>query len=128
MKRKRTSYIIHQAETRAAALRLIEGKLEFGKSLSLATFAAKIQLARERVSNLNALVAETDAARHALNDTEAELKELSSRMLKAVLVQFGPNSDEYAMVGGTRTSDRKRPIRRPSEPTSPSPGESPKPS
>ena len=127
MKRKRTSEIIQQAESRAAALRPIEGKLDFGKSLSLAVFIAKIGGAREHLAKLNAAKAETEAARVALNDAEAELKDLSGRILKAVLAQFGPNSEEYAMVGGTRTSDRKRPARRGNDSAPASPADSPKP-
>ncbi|MEI6343525.1 MAG: hypothetical protein WCR07_16340 [Verrucomicrobiota bacterium] len=121
MNRKRTSDIIQQADARAAALRPIEDKLDFGKSLSLAIFVAKIQVARDRVNALNTVLAEAEAARLALDDAEAEVKDLHGRILKAVLVQFGPDSDEYAMIGGTRTSARKRPTRRPEAPTPPSP-------
>lgn len=127
MKRKRTTDIIQQAENRAATLRLIEGKLDFGKSLSLAAFTAKIESAREQAHALNALLAATEAARHALDDTEAELKDLNNRILQAVLVQFGSHSEEYVMVGGARPADRKRPTRRPTEPTLPHPNTSPKP-
>ncbi|MEI6341416.1 MAG: hypothetical protein WCR07_05625 [Verrucomicrobiota bacterium] len=121
MNRKRTSDIIQQADARAAALRPIEDKLDFGKSLSLAIFVAKIQVARDRVNALNTVLAEAEAARLALDDAEAEVKDLHGRILKAVLVQFGPDSDEYAMIGGTRTSARKRPTRRPEPTTTPSP-------
>jgi hypothetical protein len=30
----------------------------------------------------------------------------------AIKVQFGPDSSEYEMAGGTRASDRKRPVRK----------------
>jgi hypothetical protein len=121
MNRKRTSDIIQQADARAAALRPIEDKLDFGKSLSLAIFVAKIQVARDRVNAFNTGLAEAEAARLALDEAEAEVKDLHGRILKAVLVQFGPDSDEYAMIGGTRTSARKRPTRRPEPTTTPSP-------
>jgi hypothetical protein len=34
------------------------------------------------------------------------------RVLSAVEAQFGPDSSEYEMVGGTRKSERKRPTRK----------------
>ena len=43
---------------------------------------------------------------------EKALDQLSTRMLKAVAVKFGENSDEYEKAGGKRTSERKRPQRK----------------
>jgi hypothetical protein len=34
------------------------------------------------------------------------------RVLSAVEAQYGPDSSEYEMVGGTRKSERKRPSRK----------------
>ncbi len=127
MRNKRLSDIIQQAESRAAALRPIEGRLDFGKSVSLAIFAGKIQTARESLAKFNAAKAETEAARVSLNEAEADLKDINGRILKAVMVQFGANSEEYAMVGGTRTSDRKRPARRANAPEVPNLPNAPKP-
>jgi hypothetical protein len=41
-----------------------------------------------------------------------ELREVTARLRSAVKGIYGPNSDEYAAVGGTKQDDRKRPVRR----------------
>ncbi|MEO1590464.1 MAG: hypothetical protein AAFU71_04125 [Cyanobacteria bacterium J06632_22] len=46
-----------------------------------------------------------------LADAEKTLSEYSERILLAVAVKYGKNSDEYERIGGVRTSDRKRPTR-----------------
>jgi hypothetical protein len=51
---------------------------------------------------------------------EAELQDWNRRILSAVEAQFGPDSSEYEMVGGTRKSERKKPTRKPSGSTPPS--------
>ncbi|ASC70730.1 hypothetical protein XM38_016750 [Halomicronema hongdechloris C2206] len=50
----------------------------------------------------------SDQAYDGLLDKEKQLNALSERMLLAVAVQYGKDSYEYEMAGGTRTSERKR--------------------
>ena len=112
MSKARKSKAIAEAEARIAALRSIESKLDFGKSLSIQAYIAKAAESRGQLSTLNALIAQMEGARGVFNRSERELISMSSRILKAVLVQFGQDSSEYEMAGGTRTSERKRPHRR----------------
>ena len=117
MAKPRKSNAIAEAEALIAALRPIESKLDFGKSLTLPAYIAKTEEARGLLANLNTLIAQMESARNAFNHCEDDLIDMSSRMRKGVLVQFGADSDEYNRVGGTRTSDRKRPTRRPDDPS-----------
>jgi hypothetical protein len=59
-----------------------------------------------------------------LQDLETPLGEKSGRLLAATKGKYGPNSSEYEQIGGTRTSDRKRPGPRKPK-TDPSPAETP---
>jgi len=48
------------------------------------------------------------------NDTDAEekrLRETNRRVLAAIEAQYGPDSNEYEAADGTRTRDRKTPVR-----------------
>ena len=45
------------------------------------------------------------------NAEESELNDWNRRVLSAVEAQFGPDSSEYEMVGGTRKSERKKPTK-----------------
>ena len=67
------------------------------------------------VSSLDALNAEKTRL---VNDKASSSKALSDFIVKAHLaikVQYGADSNEYEMAGGTRTSDRKRPVRKPKQ-------------
>jgi hypothetical protein len=47
-------------------------------------------------------------------DAQEELMgDWNRRILSAVEAQYGPDSSEYEMVGGTRKSERKSPRRKP---------------
>ena len=47
-----------------------------------------------------------------LESAESDLNEFNRRYLSATEAHYGPDSSEYEMVGGTRKSERKRPIRK----------------
>ena len=55
---------------------------------------------------LTALINQRDAA-------NATLKNMTTRALSGIRGFFGPDSDEYELAGGTRTSERKKPVRKP---------------
>jgi uncharacterized protein YPO0396 len=55
---------------------------------------------------LTALINKRDAA-------NAELTKLTTRARSGIRGFFGPDSDEYEQAGGTRSSERKKPVRKP---------------
>jgi len=55
---------------------------------------------------LTALINQRDVA-------NAKLKHMTTRALSGIRGFFGPDSDEYELAGGTRTSERKKPVRKP---------------
>jgi hypothetical protein len=63
----------------------------------------------DEVKNLESQLGAKMARR---DDSAAEIGELITRTRSAVRGYFGPDSPEYAQLGCTRVSDRKRPNRR----------------
>ena len=55
------------------------------------------------------------------NAEESELNDWNRRVLSAVEAQYGPDSSEYEMVGGTRKSERKKGTRKPPTGSTPNP-------
>jgi peptidoglycan hydrolase CwlO-like protein len=45
------------------------------------------------------------------NDAAKSLSQLNTRALSAIRGIFGPDSSEYEAAGGTRASERKKPVR-----------------
>lgn len=115
MTNNRRSRVTDEAESRIAALSTIQTRLKFPDSLTMQGYITQATEARALVAQLNSIDANRDATRSLLDKAEQELATTSSRVLKAVLAQFGPDSPEYALAGGTRTSDRSRRMRRPED-------------
>jgi hypothetical protein len=110
-RRKRSSDSIVRAETRAAGLASIDPKLDLGNDLTLASYRQLITDSKAALDDYNGKLSEVDSALNAVESKEGELDVLSARMLAAVGVKFGKDSDEYEQAGGTRSSERKTPHR-----------------
>jgi hypothetical protein len=110
---KRGSTVLDGAKKRLAALKTITPAPTFGGGSDIphyeqyiASFESKLEVYNEMLNNLDRFANE-------LNDDEKFLREMNRRMLAAVEAQYGPDSYEYETAGGTRTSDRKPPVRKP---------------
>jgi predicted nucleic acid-binding protein len=81
--------------------------------LTLTQFQAMLASLRTRRDNLQEARAQLTAATNAAHDEGAALKAISTRARGGIRAFFGPNSTQYEQVGGTRSTDRKRPTRKP---------------
>jgi hypothetical protein len=72
-------------------------------------FDAAVTSFRQKLASYNEAVAALDDLQNDLETAEASLGEMSRRILSAVEAQYGPDSSEYELCGGTRTSERKKP-------------------
>jgi hypothetical protein len=61
----------------------------------------------------NSLLAKVNVARADLFEGEKQLQYMSEDMLIGVASKYGKDSYEYKLAGGTRRSERKRPVRKP---------------
>jgi uncharacterized membrane protein YgcG len=105
---KRTSNVVEVARQRLAGLKGITTAPTFGPSLTVATYEAKIDSVSGLLNTYNQKLAEIDQLQNDLQAAEAELNELNRRFLSAGEAQYGPDSSEYEMLGGTRKSERKK--------------------
>ena len=110
-RQRRTSAVLETAKQRLAGLKKIDSS-KLGPNLSKEMFEGKMTSFTARLDSRNQLNAAMDDSTNATNSEEGELQEWNRRILSAVEAQFGPDSSEYEMVGGTRKSERKRPTRK----------------
>lgn len=54
-----------------------------------------------------------DAFCDIFKEEEKKLNDMCTIVLAAAVSEFGDDSDEYEQLGGTRKSDRKKPVRKP---------------
>lgn len=111
-RKKRTSQVLEAAHQRLAGLNSITPPPDFGSNLTLATYMTQINAFSTRLDNYNQMLSALDDLQNQVDAEEANLRELSKRMLAATEAHYGPDSSQYEQAGGTRLSDRKRPVRK----------------
>ncbi len=109
---KRKSTVLETFRQRLAGLKSIKPDPNLGPTITVPAFEAKGNGFNTRLSGYNQKVAELDEEQIAVDNEEAELQDWNRRVLSAVEAEYGPDSPEYEAVGGTRKSERKRPVRK----------------
>lgn len=60
------------------------------------------------LDNHNALILALDDSTNKLKAKEQAIEKLYTQALAAIAAQYGKDSSEYELAGGTRTSERKK--------------------
>jgi uncharacterized protein YciW len=102
---RKSSKHITDAQERAANLKRIDPALDLGNDLTLAAFNSQIAVVQALLEAYNTQLAKADVAGNEFRVAEKNLRTLSARMLAAVGVKYGKDSNEYEMAGGTRASE-----------------------
>ena len=114
--KRKSSQVIADAQQRLANLKAIDPSLDLGNDLTVADYESRIAASQQQLDTYNAQLAKADAAGNDFRSGEKDLSSLSARMLAAVGVKYGKDSNEYEMAGGTRSSEIKR-KKKPEKPT-----------
>jgi hypothetical protein len=109
---KRRSAVIETARERLAGLKSITPKPNFGPALDIDQYDQEVESLSSNLDKYNDTLSLLDRLQNEFEEKEAALKEKNRRMLAATEGHYGADSSEYEAVGGTRTSDRKRPTRK----------------
>ena len=81
--------------------------------LSSVEVAAEIKAQSDRIVAYNGLLDQCDALGNELRGGEKRLGTLNLRVLAGGKSKFGPDANEVEQLGGTRTSERAKPVRKP---------------
>jgi hypothetical protein len=108
---KRNSSVLETARQRLAGLKSITPPPDFGANLKLEGYEQQINALGAKLASYNEMNATLDGLLNEIGQAEADMRSMNTRMLAAAEAHYGPDSSEYEQVGGTRTSERKRPAR-----------------
>jgi hypothetical protein len=115
--KKNRSKVIEIATARAGGMELIAPALDFGDGLSVPGYKAAIADTQGKQATYNALLSQVDEAKMHFEAAQANLGDLSDRMLAAVGGKFGRDSGEYTKAGGRpktrRTKAKTAPVTAP---------------
>ncbi|OLP18748.1 hypothetical protein BST81_08880 [Leptolyngbya sp. 'hensonii'] len=107
-RKKRTSRILEKAELRAAGLKAIDAKMDFGDIRNIDNMTQQIGQLRSRIEAYNTALSILDSSKTEIQTLEKSLGDLSDQMLIGVAFRYGNDSREYQMAGGVRKSERIR--------------------
>jgi hypothetical protein len=117
-KRRKSGRIVTQAKTRLSAMKeidILENRtVDYGgqgRPLTAVDLEKQIDLCENEVMSHNQLLEQADATGNHIDAEENTLEEMYSQVLKGAVAEFGTDSDEVEMLGGTRKSERRRPRR-----------------
>ena len=108
-RKRRTSSVLDTSQERLAGLKSIDPEPSFGGDMTVAAFTGKVNGFTGNLGTYNQHMAALDDEQNAIDAEEEELRDWNSRWLSAIEAKHGRDSSEYEAVGGTRTSDRKKP-------------------
>jgi uncharacterized protein YukE len=106
--KKKISKTIEKAKIRISGMKSLEPALDMGNGLSVEAYSAAIQDTEQRIEAYNTAVSTISQLSSAAEKAEKDLATLSERMLSTVAGRYGRTSDEYAMAGGTKRTNRRR--------------------
>lgn len=118
-KRKVTDNVLDLAKTRYSAMEQIDvmqgREINYGgeqNPLNKGVFLRQIATFEEAIKEYNQYLEQADIKRNRVAEAKRNLALMHSSLLKGAVAEFGADADEVEMLGGTRISERKRPVRK----------------
>ena len=96
--------------TRLAAVKSIDPALDLGNDISVVKYEAQVQQLAHMVSSYNTMLSTLDDLYNEYIAQNLVVRDFSERILTGVATRYGKNSSQYEMAGGTKKSERKKPI------------------
>ena len=100
------------AEKRVRGMNEIKKNLELGKGLTAAALSTAVTDLKAMTDRQDQMEVQLATLKDQVKTQTTVVRDLNERVLAGVLSQYGPDSDQYKSVGGTRRSDKKRPVRK----------------
>lgn len=118
-KGKEKSSAVEAARARLTGMKQVDAArgrvINYGdedKPCTVATLEPEIKAVEDNITRYNGLLVQADALKNQIEAGEAALLEDSARVLASAQGKFGRDSTEVEQLGGVRTSERARPVRK----------------
>lgn len=111
-RKKRSSKVYDKALQRMAAMRSINSNFDFGNNVNAVSYQQAIDEFKISLDDYNLILSVADEKQSVLDDREDFLNDMNERTLSGAASHYGRDSKEYDQAGGTRTRERKKPVRK----------------
>jgi hypothetical protein len=119
LKKRKPGGIVRKAEQRLQGMEKIdcnyESPIDYGgpsNPLTSAEVKKQILLCNKYNTDYNEALIIADEKALLLKEAESKLGDMYSRILSGCVSKFGSDAEEVSMLGGTRKSERKKPIKK----------------
>lgn len=97
---------------RLSKIKSVEADFTANENVSVAKLEENIRQSEAILDEYNQMLAASAAKANEYDASVRKGMDLSERLLDAVGLKYGKDSNEYEMAGGTRKSDRKKPAKK----------------
>ena len=111
--------VIGKMKTRLSAMQQIDtdqgAAVDYGGTanpLTVASVQKKLDNYTKKLESYNKFLEQADRDNNDLDTMQKDIAADYSNVLSAAKPRFGKNSNEVEMLGGTRSEERKRPVRK----------------
>lgn len=104
-RKRRKSKSLDTAAFRLNGLQNIDDTIDFGAGFTVDSYETLVEQSQIELNRYNALLSNVDKQRDVLEQYERQLDDANERVFSGIIAQFGRDSIEYEMVGGTRKSN-----------------------
>jgi hypothetical protein len=119
LRKRKTTPIVEKAEIRLSAMKKIDNticnEIDYGgpgNTLTNAHFSQQINLCKKLVGEYNNILSIADVKALEIKNAERLLSDMYTSILAGAISRFGIDAEEITLLGGTRKSDRKKPLRK----------------
>lgn len=116
-RRKGETAEMRDAIQKIAGMKSIEARLDLGNNVGVENSEGDLATVRTALENYNQSLAVSDGLLNVFNAANKNLGKSNKKILPAVGLKYGTDSDEYEKAGGVRESERKKRTTKP-KPTS----------
>lgn len=110
--RKNATPAMKDAEIKIAGMKSIKVDLDLENGVSVAEGEELLAENRKAIQEYNTLLAAADEKLNVITANDKLLRAFNKKVLPAVGLKYGTDSNEYEKVGGIRESERKKPVRK----------------
>lgn len=107
---KKTSKVAMEAKERFSGVKSIKN-FDLGAELTIAGYQKWIDDTENSLEKYNTSLSVADENQYEYEANEKGLKDYHERILLGIAAKYGKDSIEYEQAGGTRKSERKKPVR-----------------
>jgi hypothetical protein len=111
-RKAKTDRELQSGKIRLAKVKSVDATLKMNDEVSVANLEATINQGQAALEDYNQTWASLDGKDNLYKSFVKKANDISERLLESVGVKYGKDSNEYEMAGGTRKSERKKPVRK----------------